>query len=327
MGDAPGLAKPRRTGPRLPRRRALSLMLAGAGAALGASAAACGDPSPDPDMSALVTASEFLVGENRFPFRIVTNQGGTFAKARVHARFYMLDDERSAPRFTAEATYREAPFSIPHVHADGSVHDHGAVRRFFTVDAARFDRAGIWWVEFTVRPDGRDAFRVEAGFTVKTESNAPLPGERVPAVRNATRHDVADLSEITTASEPVEGMYELSVAEALEAGAPFVVAFSTPLFCATRMCGPVTEVVAELFPHYADRVNFIHVEPFDLPTARSDGRLIPAAATSQWGIETEPWVFVMDRDGRVATRIEGILALEELELAIESVLAGSGTTG
>ena len=307
--------------PRLSWRRILKSTLVSAGVGLVAITGACGDPGVDPNISALVTVSEFLVGENRFPVRIVTNDGGTFPNAVVHVRFFTLEGERSTFQFEADATYREVPVATHHTHADGTVHDHGAARRFFTVDAVRFDRPGIWLAEFTVRPTSHRSFRVETAFMVQTGSTAPLSGELVPAVSNPTRHDVVDLREITSVANPIEGMYDLTVEEAVAAQEPFVVVFSTPLFCGTRMCGPVMEVVAKLYPRYVGRVNFIHIEPFDLSIARSEGRLVPVPAVEQWGLRTEPWVFVVNPDGRVASRIEGLVAAEELALAIDSLLA------
>ena len=32
----------------------------------------------------------------------------------------------------------------------------------------------------------------------------------------------------------------------------------------------------------------------------------------EWGLSTEPWVFVVDAEGRVAAKFEGVLSEEEL---------------
>ena len=41
----------------------------------------------------------------------------------------------------------------------------------------------------------------------------------------------------------------------------------------------------------------------------------------EWGLLSEPWLFVIGADGKVATRFEGLVADEELERALQQVLA------
>jgi peroxiredoxin len=46
----------------------------------------------------------------------------------------------------------------------------------------------------------------------------------------------------------------------------------------------------------------------------------PVPATREWQLRSEPWVFVIDRQGRIAAKFEGIMALEEVEAALLAVL-------
>ena len=64
----------------------------------------------------------------------------------------------------------------------------------------------------------------------------PSPPERRPAG--------GDLADVTTSRTPDRALYRASVAEALAANEPFVVTFATPLYCQSRTCGPVVDVVA-----------------------------------------------------------------------------------
>jgi hypothetical protein len=41
---------------------------------------------------------------------------------------------------------------------------------------------------------------------------------------------------------------------------------------------------------------------------------------SEWGIDTEPWVFVLDENGRVAAKFNGPLSPQELTAALNTVL-------
>jgi len=46
---------------------------------------------------------------------------------------------------------------------------------------------------------------------------------------------------------------------------------------------------------------------------------VPVAATIEWGLPSEPWIFVVDRDGLVTASFEGIVSEEELQAAVEAV--------
>ncbi len=118
-------------------------------------------------------------------------------------------------------------------------------------------------------------------------------------------------------------MHGITIADALAEGRPLVVAFATPAFCETRTCGPVMESVMDpLYDQYQDRAGFIHVEPFQLQELRDGTGRIPVPATSEWGLQTEPWIFVVDADGRVAAKFESITALDEVESVLVDLLEG-----
>jgi hypothetical protein len=138
-----------------------------------------------------------------------------------------------------------------------------------------------------------------------------------------TLRDVGDISEIDSSSPPRTAMHELTIAEAIDSGRPTVVAFATPAFCQSRVCGPFMDTVVDpLFQRYGDRVNFVHVEPYVLGKARQ-GQLVPIPAAEEWGLQTEPWLFIIDRQGRVAAKLEAIVALDEVEPVLERVLGES----
>jgi len=139
---------------------------------------------------------------------------------------------------------------------------------------------------------------------------------------------------VTPGTFPVEGdladpaFYRLSVRDAIAAGMPFVVVFATPAFCTSRTCGPALELAKSVAPDYAGRVNFVHVEPYELESVgghvqlRTDasGSRILVPAVEEWGIPSEPYVFVVDADGNVAAKFEGPADTTELVAALDAVL-------
>jgi hypothetical protein len=97
-----------------------------------------------------------------------------------------------------------------------------------------------------------------------------------------------------------------------------VVAFATPKFCASRACGPVVDVVDDARREFANRgVRFIHVEVYtDNDPNKGVNRWM-----REWNLQTEPWVFVVDADGKIVAKFEGSASADELRAAIEPVAA------
>ena len=98
---------------------------------------------------------------------------------------------------------------------------------------------------------------------------------------------------------------------------PVVLTFATPQLCQSRVCAPVVDEVAQLQAQFGDRAEFIHMEVY------RDNR-IEAGVRPQlraFGLPSEPWVFVIGRDGRVAARVEGAASVRELREAIERGLS------
>jgi hypothetical protein len=107
------------------------------------------------------------------------------------------------------------------------------------------------------------------------------------------------------------------VAGSLAAHRPFVVTFATPKFCTSRVCGPVVDVVQAASRRFSSRgVRFIHVEVYrGNNPSKGYNRWM-----RQWGLSSEPWVFLVGRDGRIKSEFEGSVSQAELEAAIRAHL-------
>jgi hypothetical protein len=175
-----------------------------------------------------------------------------------------------------------------------------------------FTEAGPWTVTVS-SSDGRSLG--ETVIEVVDVSAVPTIGDPAPPSSTPTAADPGAIAAISTDPDPDLGLYDLSIAEAVGNGRPTVVAFATPAFCQTALCGPTLDFV-KAATRGRDGVDVVHVEPFDVERARA-GSLEPIPAMSDWGLVTEPWVFVVDADGRVAASFEGIIGQEELERALD----------
>ncbi len=100
---------------------------------------------------------------------------------------------------------------------------------------------------------------------------------------------------------------------------PVVLLFATPALCQSRVCGPVVDVAEQVKAEYGDDVAFIHMEIYeDNQYDPKDPKLRPQVEA--FGLPTEPWLFVIDKDGKIATRIEGAFSVSELENEVDKVL-------
>ena len=270
-------------------------------------------PTPAPDVEAPAAAlrvvpavSDLAIGPNRFAFGILDKASSPIRLAEARVAFVYLD---SAPQETrARGTAKFIKWSA------------GAAG-VYVVDVS-FDRAGRWGVAVEVTEDDRDVGTAGVGFTVREESYSTGIGRPAPRSRNRTARDVSDLKEITTSPFPDPDLYEMTIADAVSSGRPTVVTFGTPAYCETATCGPQVEVVASLKDRHRADANFIHVEvyenPLEIEGDLSRGRLSPVL--EEWGLRSEPFTFVLDKSGLVASKFEGFAAEEELEAALASVL-------
>jgi hypothetical protein len=97
---------------------------------------------------------------------------------------------------------------------------------------------------------------------------------------------------------------------------PVLLVFSTPELCTSRICGPVTDVAVQLQHEFSSRITFIHQEVY-ADNQPSHGL---RAQMKAFHLQTEPWVFAINRRGIVAARLEGAFGLNELRQAIQAAL-------
>ena len=299
---------------------ALPVLLVAAIVATACGGGAPGDGSRPTAYSGILSASEFVVGANRFPFGLVSRDGEFLEGAEVSVGFFSLNQPE--PAFLAEraATWRTIQGVTPHEHEGGEVHLHPIFQGVYVVDEIGIPDEGIWSAEFTaVAADGRK-LRIEGtAFEVLPAASAPAVGERVPASRHLTIHDVASFAELSTRAV-ADDLHNVSVVQALGLGEPFVVFFASPQFCVSAMCGPVTDTLEQAHDQLGGAVEFIHIEPWDLNAAREEGRLVRSPLMDEWRLPTEPWTFVIGSDGRVIKRFEGLVTVEETLAALEPLL-------
>ena len=150
-----------------------------------------------------------------------------------------------------------------------------------------------------------------------TRGGPPDVGDRAINVDTDTVEDArGDLSTIDTRIPPLADLHEKSLSEVL-GREPVVLAFATPQLCQTRVCGPVVDVVAQVKAEAGGDVTYIHQEIYKDNDINSGFR----PQVGRWGLPTEPWIFLIGKDGRIVERFEGAVSVAELQRAVESKLA------
>ena len=266
------------------------------------------------------------VGPNRVAFALFAEDGSLVHGARATVRLYRLDGTGNGRTGTLVGEYELRAVSIEertdHEHSDGTTHGHEDTLATLYVTNAELDTAGSWGAELDVTTaDGTRLTGLRTDFIVGDRSTEPQIGEAVPRSEQLTLRDVADISEVSTATPPNPEMHQITVAAALDTGRPVVIAFATPAFCQTRFCGPMIDAVMRpLAEQFAGQVEFIHIEPFFLDEQRY-GKFVPVPALAEWGLRSEPWLMVVDSDGLLAAKFEGVTDPAEIAPVLEGLLA------
>jgi len=282
-------------------------------------------------VNVIPAGSDWYVGENNFVFGLTNVKDEPQGGATAVATFYDLrDPAKPTPRFTVEAV-QSAPGVgklVQHTHSGGEIHTHGGQDedRVGYYVPAKFDYAGQWGI--AVEAELKDGTKgVDSiGFTVYAKPNMVARGQAAPKSDNLTKNDVKDIAEIDSGTPPND-MHDVKIKDAIAAGRPLVVVFSTPAFCQSRFCGPVNEEVEALRETYKSSVDFVHIEVW-----RDFDKQIMNPTVKEWllwpdGSLREPVVYAVSKDGKVYDRWEGPSAANIMEQSVKEISEGKTRPG
>jgi hypothetical protein len=185
------------------------------------------------------------------------------------------------------------------------------------VAAVPFHHWGRQIVAAMARLDGRLTMASPFSADVARRPDGPPGvGDRAISVHTRTLDDVSgDAALIDTRSPPATDLLKTDLADVV-GRKPVVITFATPALCASRVCGPVVDIVEQAKARAPAGVAFIHQEIYNANKARRGNYQGPVIA---WHLPTEPWTFVIAKSGRIAARFEGPFSLGELQRAIAKV--------
>ena len=295
---------------------------------LAACAAESPDPSSDdgPSEELVVQAASYDLAageETRFIAGVLTQDQLFVSYGEVEMEFFYLGTEQG------EGTAEEGPVETGGFLAiEGDADRDGPIaalasegRGVYAADVT-FDRAGFWAVQLTATIDGAE-LGGRSVFEVLDEHKIPAVGDKAPRTENRTLESDVPRAAIDSRAQggqkiPDPEMHEVTIAESIRRGEPALVVFSTPVYCVSRFCGPITDVVDELRTEYSDRANFIHIEIwFDF-----QDKAVNKAAADWLYVDndlTEPWVFLIDDTGTIAARWDNVATYDEMAAELEKL--------
>ncbi len=263
------------------------------------------------DVFPIVASARQVCGRNRILIGLIDAQNRSIAAPdrALEVSFFDLGRDLEQPAATASAAFVWA--------IEGS-------RGLYVVNVD-LDESGTWGAEVRTAASGEAPVTTRVGFTVYETGITKRVGDAAPASKTPTAADVSgDLSKLSSDSDPDPRLYQTSVDAALAAHEPFLLVFATPKFCTSAVCGPTLDKVKPFIDEFPS-VTFINVEPYELEwdgtqlqPVITDDALTPVAAVNDWGLLTEPWVFVVDSGGTIRGSFEGTIGEAELRAALEA---------
>ena len=198
----------------------------------------------------------------------------------------------------------------------------------YEATGVEFDDPGFWSVTVNGTVNG-DPVEVTAAFEVAPEHRIATVGDAAPRTANLLPGDPdAPVTAIDSRAEddgsvPDPELHQLTVADAIGTGKPTLVVVSTPVFCVSRFCGPITDAVQDLAATHGDKASFVHIEVW-----RDFEKNVLNKGAAEWiypdenADPAEPWVFLLDGEGTVVQRWDNVANAEDVEAALLGQVAG-----
>jgi hypothetical protein len=308
-----------------------------AGLALSLLAAACSSDEPSatgPTATSQIVAvpatSDLYAGDpQRVSFGLVRHDNKliSFGEAEVSFSYVGTAADPTEPQPGPSATAAFVPtYGTPDGPGIAAVTSPNEGRGVYEADGVTFDRAGFWTAEVTVDVQGMGTQTAEASLPVLEAPQIPAPGDRALRTKNLTLDSkgvpqgAIDSRAATTGEIPDPELHEWTIARAIQEGRPALVLFATPVYCVSRFCGPVTDMIQELAHRFDDRAVFIHVEIYK---EYGETQVVNDAAL-EWlqtpsGDLTEPWLYLIGADGIILDRWASMWSEADVEAALEDL--------
>jgi hypothetical protein len=250
----------------------------------------------------------FTPGTRRFAFAL-TARSGQYVYAPTAIYLARTPTAPAKGPFVAPAD----PMGVQPQYRSKQNSGPGGIQAIYSVDLP-VAHAGTYAILSLTRTGG-SLIGAPGEIAVAASSSIPDIGQRPPAIATDTAATVhGDIALLTTRLPP-EHMASVSFNQVL-GKRPIALLFSTPQLCVSRVCGPVTDVAVQLQHRFGNRITFIHEEVYvDNQPSRGLRPQLKA-----FHLQTEPWLFAINRRGIIVARLEGAFGTTGLTQALEAAL-------
>jgi hypothetical protein len=250
----------------------------------------------------------FTPGTQRYAFALTTNAGKfVYAPTAIYLA--------SSPGAPAKGPYLAPadPMTVLSQYRSKENSGPGGIQAIYAANVP-VPKAGTYFVlALTKGPGGLIGATGE--LAAASSSQIPGVGDRPPDIATDTAATVHNDEKLLTTRLPPENMASVSLNQVL-GKKPIALLFSTPQLCISRVCGPVTDVAVQVQHRFSTQVAFIHEEVY-VDNQPSKG-LRPQLKA--FHLRTEPWLFVINRHGKIVARLEGAFGTNEVTQAIQAAL-------
>jgi hypothetical protein len=252
-------------------------------------------------------------GTTRVPFLVLDEGAKPVTQAAV--ALYTMRNDGTGVQGPYPA--REQPFGIgPAYLSRTTSSDPNQQKEFYAADVRTAGRPTA--VFALVKAGG--GLQATSPTTIGMKRDIPDPpdvGDRAIPMHTLTASDVAgDYAKVTTRVPPDKDMVAQDFADVL-GKKPVVLVFATPALCQSRVCGPTVDVAEQVEGDFGSKVAWVHQEIY----VDNDVKKGLRPQVTRWRLLTEPWVYVIGRDGRVVGRIEGAISVPELHALVQKAVA------
>jgi hypothetical protein len=270
------------------------------------------------------TGSDLIPGKQRYGFALFT----TARKQISGVPVAVYAQKQGTAKVLGPFPARDLKLTVaPPYQSETVAKDPDAAKTLY-VSQIDFPKPGTYAIMGVAKLDGRLVATSPAPAKVTAHDPVPGVGDKAPVIDTPTKESVGgDLSQIDT-RQPPDDMHDVNFKDAV-GKKPIMLVFATPALCQSRVCGPVVDIAQEVKSESGSQADWVHMEVYRDNTIKS-GCLEGTRPQQQclrpqflaYHMSSEPWLFAIDKNGKIAARIEGAYSKGELEDALKAATTG-----
>jgi hypothetical protein len=260
------------------------------------------------DLDVVLDSTQHWVGTNDVLLSVFDAEGGSLAQRAQPLRIELIGP------------------SGQRVAVEPAIEQFATYGRSLYRARVALDEVGAWEVSASADVAGT-ALTGTTVLEVSADEGTPALGSAVPGGDTPTMVDAHSLMHhISSDPEPVTAFYTWSLDDALAQHQPTVFILDSYAARPNAACGGALAILHDIFFDYPG-LTVVHAEPWETAPG-DDGMLqldppggppVLTDYTTAWGVTDPPWIFVIDRDGRLHAKFTGVVGSDELRAAMASV--------